>query len=194
VRFIHISPSKGYLCNLFSVDSIKISILSFNYSYLPHLPRIPHTRACSVSTPRARRSSASVCLPAARGPTSPFLAALVAALQLPPRSPVPARRRRAPSPLRSSRHCAPPSPPLLAAFNLIGRWTEMGMTATRTTFCSLIPPLASICSLRRFSRIRSSMIPREVWRRWISTPKWIFLTWINTNKSTSPHWEVEVPP
>ncbi|RLM65967.1 hypothetical protein C2845_PM16G03480 [Panicum miliaceum] len=89
--------------------------------------------------------------------------ALVAALQPPSRAPVPA-------PPRSPNHCAPPSPPLLAAFNLIRRWTKMGTTATRSTSRSLVPPPASICSLKRFSRIRPS------------------------SRSSNPHREAEVLP
>jgi hypothetical protein len=49
----------------------------------------------------------------------------------------------------------------------------METTATRSTSCSLVPLPVSICSLRRFPRIRLSMVPGEAWRRWISTRRQI---------------------
>jgi hypothetical protein len=38
------------------------------------------------------------------------------------------------------------------------------------------------------------MVLEEAWLRWISTPKRISLTWINTSRSSNPRWELEVPP
>jgi hypothetical protein len=137
-------------------------------------PTNPHSQ---ILHPRARSSAIAiaVCSPLARGSPPPFPAALVTALQPPPRAPVPARRLKAPSPSRSLATARPHPRPYLSSSTSSGdgrRWERR------------LPglPLAA-WSCRRLRFVLSSGFlrscrpwsPREAWQRWISTPRRISL-------------------